>query len=72
MEMALPTLADGERYARWVESRPAFSGMRISIYPVDTQVWTGLARSGCPSTGWWAVRAVFNWRCGPLQSSRFW
>ena len=28
---------DGERYARWVESRPGFKGMRISIYPVDEQ-----------------------------------
>jgi predicted sulfurtransferase len=28
---------DGERYARWVESRPGFGGMRISIYPISSQ-----------------------------------
>ena len=28
---------DGERYARWVESRPHFNGMRISIYPTHEQ-----------------------------------
>ena len=26
---------DGETYARWVESRPGFTGMRISVYPTD-------------------------------------
>ena len=26
---------DGETYARWVESRPGFKGMRISVYPTD-------------------------------------
>ena len=26
---------DGETYARWVESRPGFCGMRISVYPTD-------------------------------------
>ena len=28
---------DGEKYARWVESREHFNGMRISVYPVDEQ-----------------------------------
>lgn len=28
---------DGERYARWVESRPHFNGMRISVYPTHEQ-----------------------------------
>ena len=28
---------DGEAYARWVESDPRFSGMRISVYPADAQ-----------------------------------
>ena len=28
---------DGEMYARWVESRPHFNGMRISVYPVNEQ-----------------------------------
>ena len=28
---------DGERYARWVESRPHFNGMRISIYTTHEQ-----------------------------------
>lgn len=35
---------DSERYARWVESRPAFAGMRVSVYPVDAQVCP------CPQT----------------------
>ena len=28
---------DGERYARWVESRPHFNGMRVSVYPTHEQ-----------------------------------
>mmetsp|Transcript_18729 Transcript_18729/g.46629 ORF Transcript_18729/g.46629 Transcript_18729/m.46629 type:complete len:506 (-) Transcript_18729:114-1631(-) len=28
---------DGYRYARWVEARPHFKGMRISVYPSDKQ-----------------------------------
>ena len=28
---------DGETYARWVEKRTHFNGMRISIYPIDAQ-----------------------------------
>ena len=28
---------DGETYARWVESRAHFNGMRVSVYPVNEQ-----------------------------------
>ena len=28
---------DGETYARWVESREHFNGMRVSVYPVNEQ-----------------------------------
>jgi len=34
---------EGEAYARWVESDPRFSGMRISVYPSDAQAHPRLA-----------------------------
>ena len=33
---------DGEKYAKWVERRKHFNGMRISIYPVDEQAHPNL------------------------------
>ena len=40
---------DGERYARWVESRPHF-GMRICIYPTHEQAHVQAAFATSPSS----------------------